>query len=134
MTEITTVETTENQRDRLGRFIPGNTAGFKPGVAGHTLGRRDSLVDHLSKLGAEEVVEGKSRNHLLAWRAWNVALDPKTPLSVFVQVLQYLTERLYGKAAQSITLQARADTISDEELEDYLKELGYDPALLGAGE
>lgn len=111
-------------RDALGRFAPGNGYSFRPGESGNSRGRRDSLMDHLTRFGAEDVGDGRTRNELLAWRAWSVVLDPKTPLSVFVQVLVFITERVHGKPKQSVDLGLLPNEPGSDELEALLAESG----------
>jgi hypothetical protein len=105
-----------------GRFAPGNSFAWKAGESGNARGRRDSLVDYLQRLGAEDVGEGKTRNELLAWRAWSVALDTKTPLSIFIQSLLFITERLHGKPRQALDLAMTPEQSTDAELEAALFE------------
>ena len=135
MTEAMTQAPSNGERNALGQFRPGNSYGFRPGQSGNLLGRRDSLVDHLTRIGSEDLGEGRTRNELLAWRAWNVALDTKTPLSIFVQVMMFITERLHGKPRQALDLAMTPEQSTDQELERALIEHRAEILqLLGAGE
>lgn len=90
-------------RDDKGRFQPGNPYGWQPGQSGQSVGRRDSLLDHLRRLGQEQMEDGRTRNQALAQALWDLALG-KGSLRIRLAATEQILDRLHGRPSQSVKL------------------------------
>jgi hypothetical protein len=102
-------------RDALGQFRPGNPYGFKPGESGSARGRRDSLLDHLRRLGEETQADGQTRNQVLAQSLWDLAIG-KASQRIKLAAIEQIFDRLHGRPSQSVRLGVGPEQLSDGEI------------------
>ena len=133
-------------RDTKGKFLPGNSIGFKPGQSGNLNGRRDAVADSLRKKLAEVRVkkDGRTNAELIADVLLEEAIEKrnlqaikeifdrvegKPRLAIDVMVLRSEAEKYENMILQFIE-SSKADgfVISREEAIAYLAE--HDPRIL----
>lgn len=102
-------------RDDKGRFAAGNPWALKPGESGYLRGRADSLLDHLRRLGQEQLEDGRTRNQALAQALWDLALG-KGSLRIRLAATEQILDRLHGRPSQSVRLGVGAEQLSDGEI------------------
>jgi hypothetical protein len=108
-------EAIQSDRDEKGRFLSGNPYGFKPGESGYLRGRADSLLDHLRRLGQEQMEDGRTRNQALAEGLWGLALG-KGSLRIRLAATEQILDRLHGRPSQSVRLGVGTEQLSDGEI------------------
>lgn len=130
----------DNQRDNSGKFVKGNTVGFKPGQSGNPDGRppKEKILSywlyedmlHIPTM-EEDGVDGKGQSigQIIARRANREAMAGS------YQHLQEIFNRIEGKVTQPIDTgesQVRFDVLHLRAEKDYIKGLEAKIAQLEA--
>lgn len=100
------VDQSDNNRDELGRFVPGNTAsaesGWQPGRSGNPAGRPPnewSITHHLKQVLSEPNGKRESKARKLARKWYEAAADGN------VRAIEGIAERVDGKPRQAVDLE-----------------------------